>query len=92
MRTVTTRNSVYEINEVDHMIRRMNGVNDPTPRQGADGEWQKYSTIAPLLDGLMIVWGINADGSAASTWTSAVVTDTALAVNPIREDPSVNFA
>ena len=35
MRTVITVNSTYEINEADHMIRRLHGVNDPTERQGA---------------------------------------------------------
>jgi len=76
MRTVTTANSVYQINEADHMIRRVSGTADPTPRQGTDGAWQEYSTIAPLLDGLMIVWGINPNGTAKATWTSKVMEDT----------------
>jgi hypothetical protein len=76
MRTVTTVNSVYQINEADHLIRRVSGANDPTPRQGVDGEWREYTTLAPLLDGLLIVWGINPDGTAKSTWTSKVVDDT----------------
>jgi hypothetical protein len=76
MRTVTTANSVYEINEADHMIRRVSGTADPTPRQGADGVWKAYRTLGVMLDGLLIVWGDNPDGSAATTWTSKVVEDT----------------
>lgn len=76
MRTVTTANSVYQINEADHMIRRMSGANDPTPRQGKDGVWREYRTLGIMLDGLLIVWGDNPDGSAATTWTSKVVSDT----------------
>jgi len=75
MRTVTTANSVYEINEADHMIRRMHGRNEATPRQGVDEVWQEYKSIAPLLDGLMVVWGTNPNGTLKATWTSKVVSD-----------------
>ena len=70
MRHVSTVNSVYEINEAEHLIRRMHGANDPTPRQGTDGEWKEYETIGPHLGGLLIVW----EGTKC-TWTSAVVLD-----------------
>jgi hypothetical protein len=76
VRTVTTVNSVYQINEADHMIRRLSGTADPTPRQGLDGAWKPYRTLGVMLDGLLIVWGDNPDGSAASTWTSKVLADT----------------
>ena len=39
MRRVSTVNSVYHVNESEHLIRRIGGVNLPTPRQGEDGEW-----------------------------------------------------
>ena len=76
MRTVTTANSTYQINETDRLIRRLQGVNDPTPRQGADGAWKAYRTLGLMFDGLLIVWGDNPDGSAATTWTSKVMADT----------------
>jgi len=76
MRTVTTANSTYQINETDRLIRRLQGVNDPTPRQGADGAWKAYRTLGLMFDGLLIVWGDNPDGSAATTWTSKVMEDT----------------
>lgn len=74
VRTVTTVNSTYEINEADHMIRRLHGANDPTPRQGADGDWQEYQSIEPYFHGLLITWGADQDRSRC-TWTSDAVSD-----------------
>ena len=76
MRTVTTVNSVYQINEADHLIRRVSGANDPTPRQGVDGEWQAYESIQPHFGALLIVWAVTSDCIARCTWTSNVVGDT----------------
>ena len=74
MRRVSTVNSVYHINESEHLIRRIGGVNLPTPRQGEDGEWATYETIVQHPQGgLLIVWGENPDGTARCTWTSDVV-------------------
>jgi len=72
VRTVTTVNSVYQINEADHTIRRLSSVNDPTPRQGKDGDWQAYESIQPHLGGLLIVWN---QATGKCTWTSNVVGD-----------------
>ena len=74
-RTVTTANSVYQINEADHLIRRLSGTADPTPRQGKDGEWQEYQSIEPHFSGLLITWGADQDRSRC-TWTSDVMEDT----------------
>jgi hypothetical protein len=74
MRTVTTANSVYQVNEADHMIRRLSGVNDPTPRQGVDGQWREYEQILPHpAGGLLIVWN---QTTGKCTWTSDVMEDT----------------
>jgi len=70
MRTVTTQYSVYEINEDEHLIRRVTGANDPTPHQGDDGEWQRYAGLAYHWGGLLIQW--DAD---RNTWTSVIVSD-----------------
>jgi len=72
VRTVTTVNSVYQINEADHMIRRMHGRNEATPRQGVDEVWQAYDSIMPHLGGLLIVWD---QTTGKCTWTSDVVGD-----------------
>lgn len=75
MRTVTTANTIYEINEADKLIRRVSSTHAPTPRQAEIGEWQPYRTLGYILDGLIIVWGDNPDGTDKATWTSRVLTD-----------------
>lgn len=42
MRFTTISGSVYEVDTKAKKIRRLNGNGDPTPRQGKDGEWQRY--------------------------------------------------
>jgi hypothetical protein len=87
MRTVTTVNSVYEINEADHLIRRVSGVNDPTPRQGPDNVWCSYARLGLLGDGLLITWATEEDAeedhkyslklvaTARCTLTSKIMSD-----------------
>ena len=70
MRTVTTQYSVYEINEDEHLIRRMTGTNDPTPHQGADGKWQRYIGLTHFAGGLLIQWS-----DVRNTLTSVIVSD-----------------
>jgi len=58
MVAVTASGSVYEIDEAQKRVRRLKGAKDPTPRQGADGEWKEYSDINVCSNGsLLIVWG-----------------------------------
>lgn len=47
MRFTTISGSVYEVNTDSKQIRRLNGTQDPTPRQGKDGQWRAYDEIAP---------------------------------------------
>ena len=70
MRTVTTRFSVYEINEDEHLIRRVLGANAPTPNQGDDGEWQRYTGLPRYAGGLLIHWA-----NGRITLTSVIVSD-----------------
>ena len=74
-RTVNTVNSTYEIDEAGSLIRRVFGINQSTPRQGTDGEWKAYKFIVPCGGGLLIVWGMNPDGTAKCTLTSNIVSD-----------------
>ena len=71
-RTVTryeTLNSVYEVDELAHRIRRTEGRNAPTLNQGTDGEWQSYDALSRTPEGgLSIAWG-----GTKYTWTSPVV-------------------
>lgn len=61
MKFTTVSGSVYIVNTDSKKIRRLNGVNDPTPRQGKDGEWRSYQELlpSPLRKGTcaLIVWG-----------------------------------
>jgi hypothetical protein len=84
MITFTTRTgSVYELqldgNGLDSgEIRRLTGVNDPTPRQGPDGEWNQFtwSDGKPIVgQPYLIGWRIEG-GVMKSTVTSEVKTVT----------------
>jgi len=59
MKFTTVSGSVYEVNTDSKQIRRLNGANDPTPRQGKDGQWRTYSEITPVKvgSGVAIFWG-----------------------------------
>lgn len=46
MRFTTASGSLYEVDFSQKRIRRLSGKNDPTPRQGADGEWKVYEEIS----------------------------------------------
>lgn len=47
----TTENSTYEVDVQESRIRRLGGNADPTPRQGADGEWKHFVLITPIEPG-----------------------------------------
>lgn len=59
----TTSGSVYELDSKNNQIRRIQGLLDPTPRQGPDGQWKKYKGITPVEKGknLIITWNIDHD-------------------------------
>lgn len=65
--------SVYELNLQTNQVRRMAGLNPPTERQGADGQWQQCADILFDNDTVLFVWGMNPDGSARCTRTSHIV-------------------
>ena len=54
----TESQSVYEVNTDSKQIRRLNGLHDPLPRQGKDGEWKSYWAISPikLNQPVVIAW------------------------------------
>lgn len=54
----TTLNSLYEVDQDQQRVRRLNGLSDPTPYQGIDGEWKSYTKISNIQTGLpvLIVW------------------------------------
>ena len=80
--------STYEVDTEKKLVRRMEGVFSPTPRQGEDGEWKEYHWIGYPWDagappavalyttsvkGNIIVWSVDEDtGAMYSTLTSDV--------------------
>jgi hypothetical protein len=81
----TKSGSIYEVNEEEKKIRRLSGTNQPTERQGQDGEWKVYESLCSSSFGLLkeeepavIVWGFdelgnNGSGILKTTVTSPIV-------------------
>lgn len=69
MITVTTENSVYEIDVENLRTRRIKGIEDPTPRQGPDSEWKSYANLQFVDGGVFFDW----DGEGHGTLTSPIV-------------------
>jgi hypothetical protein len=78
----TVSGSVYEVDEDKKLIRRMQGTEAPTVRQGKDGEWRRYLDL--LIDmgkSAIILWDPKDTsllegslGGQPSTVTSKVIT------------------
>ena len=70
LRFTTESGSVYEVDDANTRIRRLEGRHDATPRQGADGEWRVYHWISEvfLKDSVLIAW----DAVGKATMTSRV--------------------
>ena len=58
MRFITETGSLYEVDQENKKIRRLNGKRDPSPRQGKDGEWQGYLNDLSIVVGepVIIAW------------------------------------
>ncbi len=54
----TISGSTYEIDRTKSQARRLQGQKDPTPRQGPDGEWKKFSSCSEVRVGhpVLIQW------------------------------------
>lgn len=50
----TDSGSIYELDKENNRIRRLEGTENPTPRQGADGEWKVFKHCSEVLEG----WGV----------------------------------
>ena len=63
MKFLTESGSLYELDTTNKKIRRLNGLNDPTTRNGSDGEWKVYEDIlnVKLGSSVVIVWGDNVE-------------------------------
>ncbi len=79
----TESGSAYELDAETKRIRRLGGANDPTPRQGADGEWRAYDSAShPVIgESVVICWDPETtallagspEGAIPATITSLVV-------------------
>lgn len=45
----TISGSLYEVDDENCNVRRLIGIEDPTPRQGEDGEWKEFKNRTPIL-------------------------------------------
>jgi len=61
MRFTTITGSLYEVDTKAKKVRRLNGVKDPSPRMGKDGQWRSYKEIHPnpptVGQSVLIAWG-----------------------------------
>ena len=65
----TISGSTYELDLEVKKIRRMEGIDNPTPRQGVDGEWKTFEKCSEIIVGmpLLVIWE-----GVRSTLTSVV--------------------
>jgi len=80
MKFITRSGSVYEINLEKTKVRRLEGKENPTPRQGPDGEWKEAESISDPVIGkpVFIFWDPKTtppkrEGAIPATMTSNVV-------------------
>lgn len=76
---VETLNSKYEIDTDGKKVRRLTGQNQPTQRQGQDGDWRTFEEVLEPTVGnsLLIIWKVdsenNGDSILRTTMTSTIV-------------------
>lgn len=73
----TESGSVYEVDDLGTRVRRVEGLGDPTPRVGSDGEWRACESVYVKLGRpAFILWAVvEVDGQRVerATETSRVV-------------------
>lgn len=74
-----TRYSTYEIDVEGLRVRRLSGVNDPTERQGPDGEWKPVVAITRVAGRFLFHW----DEEGRSTITSLIVSESDTEKTPV---------
>jgi hypothetical protein len=64
----TISGSIYEFDHGLRRVRRLSGQEDPTPRQGKDGEWKSYNEVLLQWNGsLIVVWGYDEKANITKT-------------------------
>lgn len=70
----TASGSIYEFDQAKKQVRRIEGVHNPTPRQGKDGEWKAYASLHKVEGCLLITWNLE-DTSIPATITSPIISE-----------------
>ena len=65
--------SIYEVDWVRMMVRRLEGENSPTMRQGEDGVWKPFASCLVTEYGLDITWSITPELVMQKTITSEII-------------------
>lgn len=54
----TESGSTYELDREQRCLRRIEGMTDPTPRVGKDGDWRLFQDVSAIVEGahVVIVW------------------------------------
>jgi len=55
MKFYTDSGSAYELDRDGSKIRRLAGEDNPTPRQGKDGEWRVFDFCSEVVAGVPVV-------------------------------------
>jgi hypothetical protein len=73
MRFKTATGSVYELDQLEKKVRRLTGVENPTPRQGTDGEWKEYKSVSRITTKHGTQFFFDWTGLGNGTTTSPVI-------------------
>lgn len=52
----TLSGSTYELDKSNNRVRRLNGTQDPTPRQGSDGEWKTFESCSDVKEDSSVIF------------------------------------
>lgn len=69
---VHTEFSVYELDQAEKRIRRIEGERSPTPNQGTDGSWRAYEQLTWIGLRLLVVYGIDETMTLRQTMLSEI--------------------
>lgn len=76
LRFETESGSVYEVDILERRVRRLTGLNAPTPRVGKDGEWKTFTLVSSITPGapVLFVWRFDEGPDQTSQWARSTVT------------------
>lgn len=72
----TESGSIYELDRTNNQIRRLNGAEDPTPRQGKDGEWKKFTYCTEVIEKQSVIINWENEKCTITSPVKTIITDT----------------